>query len=518
MADRQLSQLQGLFRPGDWELQNPKILESDRAILLFQNYFNRQDGQVNIDRCTMIFPYEGPAKDEEQRLRQSIVLRAPRGAVLKFDQPFDLNKMKVSRLVGGQLNDQVTIHSDWKDPGPEDDLWIVTHNVVLAGQTISTANPVNFSWGPHYGRGRDMVIKLLSGPPAPGGNVAGLNASGVESFEMQHVERLHLDLGQATVAPGQKPGSMPVEITCRGPFRFDVIKREATFSDGVEVMRPNPAGPADQLDCDKLTIYFVERPKGRGAAGSDRKAAGSLDLMAQRIEARGNPVVAKLPSLKDKGGVAVVRGQRLEYDLATHGATLDEGQEVFLQQGPDEIHTRSLHYQPSPDGRMGQVDAQGPGWFRGEIPDRPGQQVEAAWNDRLQIYPRQQYQEIALTGGATLGCPGMGQIKAREIFFWMAETPAGQGNAGSSMRPKSMLARNNVCVSSPRLSGTIAEQTRGVVRAQRRRCTIGDDARLWDGGGDAHGPRRPIFAAARPRRPGNTRPTAAALRRRRPKA
>ena len=71
---------------------------------------------------------------------------------------------------------------------------IETRDVQLSGQTVSTPHPVDFRWGPHFGRGREMVIKLLGGPPVPG--AAGPSIAGIESFELRHVERLHLDLGQ----------------------------------------------------------------------------------------------------------------------------------------------------------------------------------------------------------------------------------------------------------------------------------------------------------------------------------
>ena len=50
--------------------------------------------------------------------------------------------------------------------------------------------------------------------------------------------------------------------------------------------------------------------------------------MAERLEARGNPVVVTAPSQK-----LTARGPRIEYNLLAKSITLDGGQEVFLQQG-----------------------------------------------------------------------------------------------------------------------------------------------------------------------------------------
>ena len=463
LPDLQLKQLEGLFPPDAWELKNPMMLESDHAKLLLQlpEHYNRPDGWLEIKRCTIVIPYEGPAESEEQRHRQSIILQSPDGAMLKFDQPFDLNRFKVGRLIGGQLNGQVTIHSDWKEPGPADDLRIVTSKITLKDQIISTEEPVDFSWGPHCGRGQGMVIKLLADQSKPAAATSGLKFAGIESFELSRVERLHLDLGQATPASGEKPASMPVDINCRGPFRFDAVGHVATFRDQVEVMKLNPAGPADQLSCDVLSIFFIQPPqqKPRAAAKKGPKAPATFDLVAQRIEARGNPVVARVPSMKDKGGGIVnLRAPRLEYDLLAESISLDGGQEVVLQQGSNEIHARSLRYQSAGQDRLGQVTAQGPGWLRGQSPDRPGQQLEVVWKDKLLIHPREQLQEIAITGGAELKFPGVGQLQAPEIFFWLTETPAAAGINQSGLRPKSMLARNNVRINSPQLAGVVADK------------------------------------------------------------
>ena len=203
-VDVQVDSIKHFFKHGAWELRDPTILECDGAKLIIQTYDNsRGDGTVEIHPCTIVFPYQGPAENEAQRHRQTIILEAPDGAVLQFDQPLDIGRAKVGRLVGGRLKGKVTIRSDWKEPGPEDDLLITTSDVRLTEQTISTPNPVDFRWGPHFGRGRDMVIKLLAGTGKPGDLAGGPNIAGIESFELRHVERLHLNLAQASERGGK---------------------------------------------------------------------------------------------------------------------------------------------------------------------------------------------------------------------------------------------------------------------------------------------------------------------------
>ncbi len=451
---------QSLFPPGSWELKDPKVLESDRAKLLLQNYKNCSDGTVEIHPCTIVIAHEGPAKDEAERLRQTVILEAPGGAILQFDQPIDINRAKIGRMVKGQLIGPVTIRSDWKDPGSADDLLIVTSDIQLTEKTISTQKPVDFRWGSHFGRGQDMMISLLTGPPKPNADMPGPNVTGIKWFELRHVERLHLELGQAAVAPNEKPVDAPVEITCKGPFRFDAIDRVATFRDRVDVMKINPAGPSDQISCEVLSLFFTKPPVKKNKnkfvkeIASSANTPNSLDMTAERIEAVGNPVVVTAPSQQ-----VVARGMRLQYNLIAKSIAMDGGQEVFLQQGSREIHAGSLYYQASAEpGRIGRVVAQGPGWLRGDSPDRPGQSFEAIWKKQLRVSPEgNNKQVVSLTGGAELRYQGVGQLQAKEIYFWLSELPPAAKGQQSQLRPDRMMARADVHMNSTQISSQVEQ-------------------------------------------------------------
>ena len=159
LIDRQIKQLQPLFPPDAWEGLKKSIiinLGDDRAKLLFQEYHNYDDGRVEIQPCTVVIAPSNDENDDERR-RQSVILEAPDGAVLRFDPPLDVGQRKIGRLVEGQLRGAVTIRSDGKSPGPEDDLRIVTSDVQLTDKTVTTPNVVSFRWGPHLGQGARNV-------------------------------------------------------------------------------------------------------------------------------------------------------------------------------------------------------------------------------------------------------------------------------------------------------------------------------------------------------------------------
>ena len=83
----------------------------------------------------------------------------------------------------------------------------MTHDVDLNEQRITTASDVDFQWGPNSGRGRQMEIKLLPRLGPRSANQEGPNIGGIEQFQLEHVEWLHLDMGSASAATAQ--GSRP---------------------------------------------------------------------------------------------------------------------------------------------------------------------------------------------------------------------------------------------------------------------------------------------------------------------
>ena len=269
-----------LFGPDAWEVKDPKVLENDQIKLLMQDYQNLGDGRVRIYPCTIIYTPPGP-DDRADRNRRAIVLEAPEGAMLRFDQALDLARLRIGRFLGGELHGRVTMRSRGKTPDHSDSLWAATRNVQLGEYDIAAAETVEFRYGPHSGRGRQMHIHLL---PREGGrgNHPGANIGGMEYFEMQSVERLHLDLSRAKTpaaaasaasSPAAGMAAMPLEINCRGPFRFDLVQQTAVFHDQVDVFRIRPAGPGDRLTCDVLSMFFTKKPGAPGPSTSSRSGS-----------------------------------------------------------------------------------------------------------------------------------------------------------------------------------------------------------------------------------------------------
>jgi lipopolysaccharide export system protein LptA len=452
-----LSEVKGLFKPDAWEVDAknpPMVLDiSNRAKLLLQKYEPLGDGRVKLTPCTMIFFYDGSATSEEERLRQSIVLESPEGAIIKFDAPLDSTNLTIGRPVGGELLGNISIRSEGKSLGPEDDLRIHARQIVWNGQDATSAFPVDFQWGKNVGSGSGLHIKLARRDPNAAAQ-PGPDVGGIELFEMKQIDRLHIegDPNKASTAAGgpaaANPNPLtsatdngPIDITCKGPFRFNLPGRVASFENHVAVKQVNRSGqPANQLLGDKLSMYFVPRDKDAAADPN------TSNLEPERIEAQGKPVTLAAPGALPKDSV-YAQGERLSYNLKTKLVELDGGAEVYLKQGENEIHGKSLKYLQDPakgPKALGSAQVRGPGWVRAISEDRPGERLEARWNGELNLGPKDGFQVISLTGGAVLDYSGLGKMSADSIYFWLFENLQADSSSRQRIKPVKMLARSNV--------------------------------------------------------------------------
>ncbi len=462
--------LRELFQPGRWELEpETKVLESDQVKLLVQDYTSAPGSpRLELHPCTIIFTPNGASANETERTRQAIVLQTEKGAVLEFDQPFDLRRGSIGRLVSGRLNGQVVIRSEGKSPGPEDDLHAVTSDVQLTEQRVWIPNRIEFSLGRSTGRGSEMQIKLVPGDEA--GKRHGLNVGGIESVEVRRLERLHLEPAATQASRGKPPAGsaqhasdLPIEVACRGPFRFDLGQQLATFEEQVDLLRIHPNGPSDQITCEVLAIQFARRresarPPGAHPAAAPKAAGGLPDLEVRFVEARGNPVVVRAPSQQLEA-----RGEDLKYDLQVQSIVLKGSHEVSMKQAANEIHARRIEYKMAAAGRLGEASAEGPGWLRGEMGSKLGQPLQAQWKGQLHVRPDEHNQHvISLIGDAEMNYGALGKLEAAEIHFWLNEAqseaaPAAQPAQRFSVQPDRMLARNQVRLRAAQITGAVSQ-------------------------------------------------------------
>ena len=94
--------------PDSWEFDQPKVLETDEGTLFFQDYKTRADGSMELSPLTLIMYPNGRPDDQDsrpsdatsERQTRPVIMRAPDGAVLRFEDGLDLTQAK-GRLAGG---------------------------------------------------------------------------------------------------------------------------------------------------------------------------------------------------------------------------------------------------------------------------------------------------------------------------------------------------------------------------------------------------------------------------------
>ena len=432
------------FSEGRWELKDPAIWQSDQTQLLFKSLQPQPDGKVQLNPCTVLF---FPKNRDETT--QPIIMQADEGAIMEFDQPIVLKSVDLGKrqLVGGHLKGPIKIRRKESRPGARDDLAIDTRDITLINDRLWTPHPVQFRFGRNHGTGREMEILLAADQGSASG--PGLRGGTMRTLELKHDVKMQLELGSGSITGGAarpKPtqAEPPIQITCQKSFHFDIEKHVAAFHDQVDVLRLNADGPADQLNCDLLTVFFEPHgaqptaPQATPPAGAEDQLSG---LQVRVIEARGDPVTMRSPA---------------------QGAY---------------VRCRGIDYYPASPRATGRMVALGPGVMTGNMPKDPANKYQIRWTRECRFEPDGAQQVASLHGGAKVRFDQMGEIAADEIFAWLTPKPPSSDNRGPTVKTVStrpapettapaaanngwqierMLALGNVIIDAPQLNGATA--------------------------------------------------------------
>ena len=454
-ADQRMAALGDIFPAGSWERDNPIMLESRQMRLLFKEYHSLPDGRVNLVPCTLVVLPDRNRAAGSGPPGRTLVLRAPQGAVLEFDEPLDLRQGRLARLVGGSLRGQVTIRGTPSAPAAEDDIEIVTRDVELDELEVRTGELVQFRHGRSSGSGRGLVARLK---PRPGGGQAsgpgpgdkGPNIGGVDSIRLDRDVSMRIE----GVAGGMIPGAAappttdaagpaeqpPVLVSCQGAMCLNVSANVITLEDRVDVVRATADGGTDQLACDLLAIVLARR---QPAAAGQPGGRGGLEPV--EIQAKGTPVVAR-----STAATLEARAARLGYEIQTRRILLDGEDPVSLVAKGTEMEARKIDYCPGPPGDPGSLMAVGPGWLRVRSERSPPTQVR--WQQWLRMRPDGGGHVVSLSGDAEVAVETQGRLCASEMHLWL-DVVKGQAAANrdpaagpdlSGVRPSRLLARGMV--------------------------------------------------------------------------
>jgi hypothetical protein len=545
-ATLRFADLAHLFPKGSWELNNPKVIESNSIQFLIGKYTPEEGNRVLLYPCTIIFTPPGPPETRPMRRRQAIIMQAVDGAVLEFDKPFDLGRGQIGNLVGGRLKGKMVIRSQGKTAGPDDDIWIETKEAILQGNKIWTPHPVQFRLGLHQGTGREVHIELASDDPLNpqsaltrggrskkrGSSEDSSSLSAIETFELRHLDYLDLrfpekSLQSTTGVAGTKTDSgetISVRVTCDGNFLLNLPERKARFVDKVRVERLYPKSPSDWLTAERLTIELSPASELPGAKKT-ASANSNNKLIPHNIIAEGAPV--RVHSTVES---FEAEGAELKIDLLKKKLTLDgkKVKPVHLTYQKNSMTAPYLVYQSAPEpGRVGQVVADGPGTIEGISDGRSPRKFKATWQRELRLYPHpsQPNQVLSLTGGMSIWSERTGSLSAGETHLYLNEVvtnkvnpKTGQAKKQFDLTPDRMQADGNVILNSPEITSKIDQlqvwfrdgnqtDNRGMLKSQLTPSPSRGVAPQSTTGPIQRGPNRPVATSA-PNVPQSRQPNA----------
>ena len=366
MTPRRREELGKLFPPGSWQLDSPTIIESNYGTLIFKQN-TRSDDALEIKPCTLIVYAQQDSSGIATKTprRRAYVMDAPEGAMLEHEGNLNFNQTRGGRITRGRLLGKVSIYSAATSDSSEDAIHISTRNVQIDRQRIWTPHEVDFSIGPHHGSGQDLVITLarVNNPDRVDQPPDVFNT--IDSMELIHVDGIHLQLSRqllasqpatsaaaATGHPGPQtiPATIPVEIQCQGPLRLDLRKQVVSLEKHVDVLVRNPAGPVDQLTCQRLDLRFNPPPliPANPTTPTDTHPPGKTSSPNARIEplelaAIGNPVILRAPSVG-----AIARAQRVLLNLPQRRILLEDTNQALIVQNEHQLVAPYIEYQFPP--------------------------------------------------------------------------------------------------------------------------------------------------------------------------
>jgi hypothetical protein len=506
--------LSAYFPKEHWsQVRQPKVIANatEQAMLVFDDY-KRQPGTnknpdgspttlVDIQRVTFLM-FPTPPRDGLMPPRDAIIVEAPQGAHLEFDE-FRPEAGKIGQILRGQFPGAIRIHSDMKWPGPEDDLLVEVSDLAMNTKLLYTTqpdSPVRFRIGENVGNGMELEIRFMADEHAKPTD-AGLKIAGFDSLEIRRDVKMRLQMDSGALMFGAKkkdakpkdkngnpiaaaptvqvadastikpaPGKPPVDASCTGPFTFDFTRYVASLDHDVELVQANPDGPSNQLTCSRLDIHFAPKPQTNPAAppvvGDPGKRQqhdlGQLEAVA--IVAEGHPAKMTSPARN-----AEARGDRIQIALRERRLRISGGSDATLIEGTNVLQAPIIDYQqPAEDEgtQVGAFRATGPGTLHYITdPAKPDQILDAQWQTSVQLGRDKGQPVLALEGHPKVAFAETGTLAADQIRLYLRELdskstagitlngPGGDSQSKLRLAPDRMLATGHVQIASPQFTG-----------------------------------------------------------------
>ena len=369
--------------------------------------------------------------------------------------------MQWAKLLG-----DIIVRSDMQEPGPQDDLLVKTRDLYMNQDLIRTPEEVEMRLGPHWGRGKELEIRLVAIERGES-STTGPDIGGIDTLEIVQNVAAQLAIDQTTLL-GEKTRSQetpPIEIRSEGRFKFEFSTNVVSFVDKVRLEQVFSNGQKNRLLCDALNLYLASAtdtvlnvPTDRASTSLAGRARTLTTLMPGTIEAHGTDLTPVELSVETHAATA--RCGLLRVELESQRVTFSSQEEVELTYQGTEVHAPLVQYQaPAEESghRIGTLLAAGNGWLK-TAANAP-QQFELRWTDGVNLRHFQGKPVLTVRGRPRMILAGR-RLWADDLELVLRERAVnGTENdlLPADIVPERMTAQGHVDIDSAQLSGKVNE-------------------------------------------------------------
>lgn len=464
------------FQEGAWQTQDPKIIHSNRGILVSRSWVPIDDKTWKLEPLTMIVP-QSPARqaaDDSQvghDLNHDLwIISAEEGAEIHFEEPPDITSGSVPTVVRGDLRGQIEVTRKTNQIQSGRPWRLRTRDLTIRRSQVTTRSEVFIEWDDSVIQGRDLRLQLRGDLLGSQGNESS-EWGPLDELELYHLDQLDVGLPKggiwAKLDPqqfdGQSVGQLPARLRakCGGRFVFDFKSSLATLQNGVKVEHQLGSMPPDQFLCEQISFSVEPPARSNSPLGGPKPAElpGLAGIQLNGLEAIGADsiqdfvgekwVELRVPTVdlysRSKSLKVDLQKQRIAFAgrLERPGSTQSS---VVLNYQGNEFRSPQIEYQAAPnsdapaDQHLGWLVAEGPGELKTRahsLPDSQSSTVDGSrqsignslagthvrWQKSLNMKPTAETdgaQWVELLGNTLIEHPKHGFLASERVEIWLS--------------------------------------------------------------------------------------------------
>ncbi len=503
---------QPLFAADAWEANDAQVIQNQSGVVLLSKNWT-QDGPktLSLKPLTMIFPQTESSSQPSSMGNHGadhdvIVIRAEGGAVIHFEEAFDLSTGNIPTIERGELDGQIQITRDVRGRPGQQPWSLKTSKLFLDRSRVFTQQNVLFECPGTIIHGHDAKLTLQ-------GDLLGARDTSSSVWgPLRTLELFHLDHLQVALEPGglwanvntpvlpdpmNSSTASPIDfstlpahlqVACGGRFTFDFTKSRAILTDGVQLLHQLGQLPPDEFLSQQLVIELEFPGENSQIENSSQPQLGAA--MVKQIEATGmdsleNFVGERKVEFRAPTIGAFASAKRLRVDVQENRIELDgklshpgaTQSTAWLKYQGYEFTAPRIDYDADGNtataithsfepAHLGYLVAQGAGEMRTPPQSSAGSTL-VRWQDSLEMRPTEivGQQWIGLFGNVLVESALHGYTTSDQLEIWLQKTespnmaPARPGDslASSQYQPQRLHATGKVNINTEQIKAEVAE-------------------------------------------------------------